>query len=192
MTSRIICTLDPHRVGANLTLNRGNLDVTTTGVCDIHRSVFGTVAAGAGQFAYQVYFWSNSRPAAGLANLCSAGIAEVGCRLNKYAGEQALSWGLRPTEAAVYNNDAVISGSASPALQPIGERRCIGVFLDMTGGTPICAWLVNGNLIFQANLTAGKFYVPAISIGSDSPGNITASLNFGQSLFDFPNFSVLK
>lgn len=190
MPSIIVATLDPHRLGPSLALGRGNLDVTATAVCDIHRSVFGTIAFGAGMAAYECYFWSTLQ--ASLANLCSIGVAEVGTALNKYAGELALSWGYRPSEAAVYNNNASISGAASPALQAVAERQCIGVFLDMTGATPICSWQVNGSLVFQANLTAGKFYVPAISIGSTVPGDVTASLNFGQSLFNFPNFSVSK
>lgn len=193
MPSRIVCTLDPHRLGPALTLGRGNLDVSTVGIVDIHRAVFGTLAAGAGQWAMECFFWSELQPQAGLANLCSVGVAEVAQGLDKYVGEQALSWGLRPAEGAVYNNNASISGSASPAIQPIAERQCIGVFLDMTGATPICAWQVNGNLIFQSNLTAGKFYVPAVSVGATSAsGIVTASLNFGQSLFNFPIFSVLK
>lgn len=192
MPSKIVATLDPHRLGDGLALSQGNLVVTTTKVCDIHRSVFGTIAIGAGKSAFEGQFWSTSRPSGGLANLCSIGLAEVSSSLAKSAGEEPASWGFRPTEAAVYNNGASISGAASPAIQTTAERMRIGVFLDCTVSPPLAVWHVNGNPIFQATLTAGKFYVPAVSIGSDAPGDVSAYINFGQRLLDFPLMTVTK
>jgi len=192
MPSKIIATLDPHRLGDKLVLSGGNLIVTCTDVADIHRAVFGTIAQGAGISAFTCYFFSNSQPSAGLANLCSVGVAEVGSSLAKYVGEESTSFGLRPTEAAVYNNNASISGSADPPIQPTAERQCIGVLLDQTVSPALCVWTVNGSVVFQATLGSGKFYVPAVSIGSSTPEDVSAQLNFGQSLLDFPIFSVLK
>jgi hypothetical protein len=192
MPSKILATLDPHRLGDGLSLSQGNLVVTTTKVCDIHRSVFGTIAMAEGKSAFECQFWSTSKPQAGLANLCSVGVAEASCSLAKYAGEEAASWGLRPTEAAVYNNNASISGAASPAIQAIPERAVIGVFLDCTASPPIAVWHVNGNPIFQATLTANKFYVPVVSIGSTVAGDVSAYVNFGQRLLNYPLMSVTK
>jgi hypothetical protein len=192
MPSKILATLDPHRLGDGLSLSQGNLVVTTTKVCDIHRSVFGTIAMAEGKSAFECQFWSASRPSAGLANLCSVGVAESSSSLAKYAGEQSTSWGFRPTEAAVYKNNASISGAASPAIQAIPERAVIGVFLDCTASPPIAVWHVNGNPIFQATLTANKFYVPVVSIGSTVAGDVSAYVNFGQRLLNYPLMSVTK
>lgn len=191
--NKIYCTLDPHRLGNDLALSQGNLVVTTTDIVDIHRAVFGTLAMASGMLAFECEFWSTSQPAAGLANLCSVGVAAVGSSLAKYVGEETTSWGFRPTEHAVYNNNASISGSASPALQAVAERNVIGVLLDNTVSPGIASWHVNGNYIFQATLTAGLFYVPAVSIGSSaSPNDVSAYLNFGQNLLKFPLFQVQK
>lgn len=192
MTSRIVCTLDPHRLGPGLALGRGNLDVTTTDVCDSQRAVFGNVAIGAGIVAFTCYFWSKSRPAAGLVGLCSVGVAQVDGPLDQTVGLDVTTWGYLVPDAQVWNRH-LISGTESPLLQPVAERMCIGVLVDMTvTPSPQIAWSVNGNLVFQADLEIDKFYLPAVSIGSDSPGDVTASLNFGQSLFDYPKFSVQK
>lgn len=192
MPSKILATLDPHRLGDGLVLSQGNLVVTTNSVLDIHRSAFGSIEMAEGMSAFECQFWSTSRPSAGLANLCSVGIAESDASLAKYVGEEATSWGFRPTEAAVYNNDASISGAASPAIQTTAERVTIGVLLDCIASPPIAVWHVNGNPIFQVTLSANKFYVPAVSIGSSTPGDVSAYLNFGQRLLNFPLMSVTK
>ena len=194
--NRIVCTLDPHRLGPGLVLSQGNLVVSCAG-SDISypamfaRAVFGTIAIAAGRVAFECSFWSTSRPAAGLSNLCSVGVAEVTEPLNQFVGHGALSYGYRPTEAQVWNNNADIStGVAAPALQPVAERQKIGVLLDCTGANPICSWQVNGSYIFQTQLHPSKFYVPAVSIGSTTPGDVSAEFNFGQFLFWYPFFSV--
>lgn len=192
MPSKVLATLDPHRLGDGLVLSQGNLVVTTTKVCDIHRSVFGTIAMAEGMSAFECQFWSTSRPSAGLSGLCRVGLAEVDSSLAKAVGEESTSWGLGPTEAEITNNNASISSGASPAIQTIAERVCHGVLLDCTVSPPIAVWHVNGNPIFQATLTANKFYVPAVSIGSTIAGDVSAYLNFGQRLLNFPLMSVTK
>jgi hypothetical protein len=179
--SRIYPTLDPHRLGANLALSQGNLVVTTSAICDFNRAVFGSLGNAIGTVAFEVYFYSQSNPAAGLVDLCSVGVAEVGCDLDKFVGKQALSWGMRTNNgsgnAGIWNNNALVGS----ALQGIAERQCIGVLLFNDPTTPRVGWHVKGNPIGQANLTAGKVYVPAISIGSAaSPSDNAAVINFGQ------------
>ncbi len=189
MASRIVCTLNPHRVGESLTLSQGNLVVSTSAVCDFNRSVFGTIDAGAGKWAFECFFWSVLQPSfPGLIDLCAVGVAEVNETLQSpvgYGGSDG---------AALYpaNGTIVQAGGTAVTVPAIGERRCIGVFLDMTPAVPICAWHVDGNLIGQVNLTAGSFYTPAISLGSTVAGDVSAYCNFGQSRFHYPLFSVLK
>ena len=103
--SRIVATLDPHRLGDGLELLQGNVVVTTNKVCDFHRMVMGSIAIGIGTVAFECYFYSTSNPSAGLVNLCSVGIAVQDAALNAYVGEEAdsngpLSWGLRTSDGA--------------------------------------------------------------------------------------------
>jgi hypothetical protein len=258
--NKVTCTLDPHRLGGGLELSQGNLVVTTTAVEDFHRAVFGTIALGVGNASFEGFVYSTSRPAAGLANLFSIGLVEVGSGLNKYVGEESTSFGLRTSDgngsAGIYKNDtlqtatAVVTGSiaattltvtavtggalnigqiitgtgitagtkitafvsgsggtgtytVSPsqtaasttitvALQAIDERRCISVFYYGDISAPKASWSVDGNYIDQVDLTAGKFYLPAVSIGSAaSPNDVAAYVNFGQRGLNYPNLTIL-
>lgn len=205
MANRILCTLDPHRCNAGLTLSQGNRVATTNAIETYNRMVFGTLAMASGQLAFECYFWSTSRPTGGLTNLCSVGVAAVNADYNSnYCGQAApvssviQSVGLRPSDgtgsatgAGIYTNNAIAAGTA--AFQSVTERLCIGVLYDALSATPIAAFHVNGSYIGQVSLTAGTFYVPAVSIGSSvAPGDVSAYLNFGQNRFDFPYMSVTK
>lgn len=111
-------------------------------------------------------------------------------------GSAVQSAGLRPsngtasaTGAGIYTNDALVGA----AMNTIDERHSIGVFLDNTASPPIVAFQLDNNYLGQVNLTAGTFYVPAVSVGSTAAaGDVSAFLNFGQARFDFPIFSVSK
>jgi len=187
--NKILCTLSPNRCNGLLSLSQGNLVVTTKEICDFHRSVFGNLAFGAGTHAFECEFWSNSNPAGGLVNLCSVGVASANSALNQCVGQGAESYGFRPSDGAgnsgIYNNNSLLTGYAQQ-----GERQVIGVALWNDPVSPFVSWQVNGNYIGQIALTAGVLYVPAVSIGSDSPGDVSAFCNFGQRLFRYPIFTV--
>jgi len=257
--NKVICTLDPHRLGDGLDLSQGNLVVTTTAAEDYHRAVFGTIALGVGNASFEGFVYSTSRPSAGLADLFSIGLVEVGSALDKYVGEESTSYGLRTSDghgsAGIYTNDtlqsttAVVTGSISGttltvtavtggalaigqvltgtgitagtkitalgtgtggtgtytvspsqtassttitvALQAIDERQCISVFYYGDVSAPKASWSVNGNYLGQVDLTAGKFYLPAVSIGSAaSPNDVAAYVNFGQRGLNYPNLTI--
>lgn len=181
--NKIICTLDPHRMGDKLALSQGNVVVTTTDVCDFHRAVFGNIAIPLNVMAFECYFWSTSNPASGLVNMCSVGIVQKGSSINKYVGEESTSYGLRTSDGAgnagIYNNNGVLT-----ALPQIAERQCIGVLLNADISNPYVSWQVNGNYLGQVALPTGKFWLPAISIGSGTPGDVSAYFNAGQHPFD--------
>jgi hypothetical protein len=44
--------------------------------------------------------------------------------------------------------------------------------------------MVDGTSVYQATLPTGMGWLPAISIGSDDPGDVSACINFGQNRFD--------
>jgi hypothetical protein len=193
MPSRILCTLDPHRLGAGLLLDQGNLVVTCAGSdisypANVNRSAFGTIAVGAGTVSFECYFYSTLRNS--LSNLAAVGVAENTCSLSAYVGSSALSWGYFPANGEIRNNGVAINDSSSPEVKPAAERQCISVLL-VQGAAPYAVWMVDGNVVFQANLTPGKFYVPAVSLGATVAGDVSACFNFGgDHLFDFPNFVV--
>jgi hypothetical protein len=193
--SRVYATLDPHRLGDGLELLQGNLVVTTNKVCDFHRMVMGSIAIGVGTVAFECYFYSTSNPSAGLVNLSSVGVAFQDAALDQYVGEEAdsngpVSWGFRPSDGA--GNAGIYAGDTD--LDPLDqrpERHCLGVLLYNDPVSPFVAWQIDGNAMGQEALPTGKFYVPAVSIGSSaSPDDNAAYLNFGQHPLDFPVFTV--
>jgi hypothetical protein len=200
MSARTFATLDPNRIDGSLSLSQGNCVVTTNAIVDYNRKALGTLAFGAGTIAFECYFWSTSRPNSGLLNLCSVGVASTACPLNLYVGgdtstASVVSCGLRPSDgsggatgAGIYSNGA-LQGSA---FNQVAERSCIGVMLVNDPTTPIVSFHVNGNNVGQFTLTAGLFYVPAVSIGSASVGDVSAYLNFGQYALDYPLMQVTK
>jgi len=183
--SVIYSVLDPNRCDANLSVQQGGLVVTTAplngAALDIHRACFGTLALGSGHIGFECQFWSNSRPSAGLVNLCSVGVATPDSLTSKMVGEQTTSFGLNICTGAnasgIYNNNALV-GSAFPQI--VAERSVISVLLYNDPSAPFVSWSVDGNYLGQATLPTGKFWVPAVSIGSATPGDVSAYLNFGQ------------
>jgi hypothetical protein len=194
MPTKIVSTLDLNRMGPLLDLAADNVTATTTDVCDFNRAIFGTLAFGAGTAAFESWIWSKSQPQAGLLNLVSIGIAAEGkCSLKKYVGSELYSFGLRPADARADNNGVQVSSDSSGAIPTIAERRCIGTYLDLTASTPIVAWFVDGNPVFQCDIPSGLFWLPAISLGSTAPGDIQIENNFGGNrLLDYPYFRVYK
>lgn len=194
--NKVYSTLDPHRVGDGLTLSQGNLVVTTTKVCDFHRMAMGTIAMGVGTVSFEGYFFSTSFPSGGLTNLTSIGVAEVGCVLNKYVGEEistdtaaaAMSWGLISSGGMTSGGPGIHAGGALLVSTPeIAERTCIGVLVKLSPSGSYASWHANGNYLGQVTLPQGKFFVPAVSIGSSaSPDDVSAYLNFGQRGLDYP------
>lgn len=194
MSTKIVCTLDRNRTGPGLELEADNVTVTTTIACDFRRAIFGTLAHGSGIVAYEAYVWSQSQPQAGLLNLVSIGlVAEGKCSVKEYVGGEPYSYGFRPADGRVDNNGVQISSNSAGSIQPVQERHCIGVYIDLSG-SPFAAWAVDGATVFQHALPSGQFWLPALSIGSSTAGDIQAECNFGGDarLLDYPYWQVLK
>jgi hypothetical protein len=177
MTGRIYSTLDRNRVGPGLLLDQSELVVTTSEVCDLNRMILGSLAAYSGTFAYELYFWSQSR--GDLSGLLSFGVALVGADLTLFVGESADSFGFLLADGEIWNDNASIE-----TVTEGGERIAVGVVLSLSPTSCTCDFLVQGSLVYQATLPTGDGWLPAISIGSDEPGDISASVNFGQNRFD--------
>jgi len=199
--SKVICTLDPNRCDSHLLLSQGFTVVTNDSIVDYNRKVLGTLAFAAGRVGFECSFWSNSRPTLGPVNLASVGVASVLSPINgtnSYVGGDTVtstvdSCGLRPSTGAstnaagIYRNNALVGS----AFQNCFERQVISVLLDCTGAAPIVSFGVQGNYVGQATLTAGLFYVPAVSVGcSTTAADISAYLNFGQYRLEFPNMWI--
>jgi hypothetical protein len=200
--SKTICTLDQNRCDQHLLLSQGFTVVTNDSIVDYNRKVLGTIAVAAGRVGFECSFWSNSRPTNGPVNLSSVGVASVLSPINgtnsNVGGDTVSSTvdscGLRPSDgsaggglAGIYRNNALV-GSTFPNCF---ERQVISVLLDNTQSPPIVSFGVQGNYVGQSVLTAGLFYVPAVSIGcSAAAGDISAYLNFGQYRLEFPNMWI--
>lgn len=190
--NRTVCTLNANACDSALTLSQGGLVVTTNKICDFHRAVHGTLPFATGTLGFECYFYSQSQPAAGLANLCSVGVAAANTPTNEYVGGLSTSYGFRPSDGAgnagIYTNNVL-----QTAFQQKPERHCIGILLVNDPVTPIMAVHLDGNYLGQVNLTAGVFYVPSVSIGSSaSATDVAAYLNFGQHNLDYPIMTVFK
>ncbi len=199
--NKIICTLDPHRLGDGLDLSQGNLVVTTTAVESFQRAVFGTIALGVGDASFEGFVYSQSRPSAGLVDLFGIGIAEVGAALDQTIGEETelttaalpMSWAYRPfcVDSGGHFGGIFAGGNLLTRLQAGTERDCISVFFYGDISAPKVSWSANGNYLGQADLSPGRFYLPAVSIGSAaSPNDVAAYVNFGQRGLNYPNLAI--
>lgn len=194
--SLVYAILDQNRCDANLSVSMGGLVVSTLNPGTYRSAVFGSLALGSGHVGFECQFWSNSQPAAGLVNMCTVGIATPDTPTNKYIGELSTSYGLNicdtaavaggtPGAGGIYNNAG--RAVATPLLV---ERRVISVLLYNDPTTPIVSWMVDGNFLGQMALPVGKTWVPAVSLGSATAGDISAYLNFGQRRLTFPTMQV--
>jgi hypothetical protein len=173
--SKTFCTLDPHRLGDGLDLSQGNLVVSTTAVCDFHRAVFGSIALGVGNAAFECYVYSTSRPAAGLANLFSVGLAEVHASLNHYVGEEAdsngvLSYGLRTSDG--HGSAGIYAGGALQTARAVVTGSISGTTLTVTAVTGGALGI--GQVLTGTGITAGTT-ITAFGSGSGGTGTYTVS-----------------
>jgi hypothetical protein len=187
VSSRTFATLDPNRIGDGLALEMGNLIVKTNAdQLSNARKCLGTVPRGTGDAYFECYFYSDTRPA-DLAETCSVGIAQVGSSLDTYVGEDADSIGLIIGTGEIQSGGSVIETVNSQA-----ERLCIGVLVRLEAGSAgdTVAFSVNGNLLYEASIPDGQFWVPAVTVSGLDAGDMRAFLNFGQRGFDYPAIVV--
>jgi hypothetical protein len=197
--SRVLCTLDPNRCDGAILLSQGFTVATNNAVVDYNRKVLGTLAFAAGRIAFECTFWSNSRPKKGPTNLASVGVVSAQTPITgAYVGGDTVTSvvdgaGLRPSDGATTPKAGLYRGNSlvGSTFDACFERQVIGVLLDNTLAAPTVSFQVNGSYSGQVALTAGLFYLPAVSIGcSASAGDISAFLNFGQYRFEYPNFWI--
>lgn len=185
MTSKTFATLNANALGEGLLLSSGNMIVTTDADgLDNHRKALGTVPRGTGDAYFECYFYSDTRPD-DLGGSCSVGIATPDSPLDEYTGEDADSFGLIVGTGEITTHD-----SAGLFVNPQAERLCIGVLLRADPVSPTVAFSVNGSLLAEIALPAGKFWVPSVTVSGLPAGDMKAFLNFGQRGFDYPAIVV--
>lgn len=179
--SKTFATLNPNAIGPGLSLDYGNLVVTTKqNGLDGNRMVLGTVPKAVGHGFIEAYFYSTFR--GDLTGLCSLGLAEVDCPLDEYVGgPSGKSWGYRPDLGGIWNAGSETDSGSS---QAIAERLCIGLYANFSDN--FAAWYVQGSQIGSVVLPSGKFWVVAIGLGATSQGagDLSAFINFGQRPFE--------
>lgn len=177
MTSRTYATLDRNRLGPGLLLDDSDLQITTNISCDGERKVLGSLPVMSGEYAFECYVWSTSQ--GDLSGLVSVGVAQPASALDAGVGSDALSVGFWPADGIVKSNGITL---ASPGDKP--ERVCLGVHLSLSPSSATCDFLVNGSVVYTADLPTGKAWLPAIGIGASSAADINAAINCGDWGFD--------
>jgi len=179
VTTRTYCLLDKGAAGDGLSVDEGGTIVTTNvNALDLQRAVLGTIAVSEGTYHFEAYCWSTSR--GDLSDLVSIGIARVDAPLNDAIGEAANTYGIWPADGELY-----ASGAKAATFDPIAERNCIGVRVVLSAGAAAVTWYLNGNELHTQELPTGQRWTPAISIGSPEAGDVSVTINAGQSRFDF-------
>lgn len=187
MTTRDYAKLDRSRLGPNLLLDDSDLQITTDSSCDGERKVLGSLPVMSGEYAYETYFWSTSQ--GDLTGLASFGLANPDSPLNVATGNDTSSVGYFFAEGEIRGltrNHGIISTLDSPGAQ--AERVCLAVHASLSPSSPYCEFLVNGTVVSTIDLPSGRAWMPSISVGSSSAGDLRAAMNAGQWRFDtLPN-----
>lgn len=180
MTSIRRCLLDRNACGDGLSIDDRGREVTTNrNALDFARAVHGDVIAQDGVFTLEAIFWSKRRGA--LANRISFGLAQPHATLANFTGYESLSYGYRPAEGQIWNNNASIA-----TVQVGTERVVLGLYVYLSAGICTATWLMNGAALHTQSLPTGKLWVPSISMGSDEAGDLSCIINGGQDRFDAP------
>lgn len=179
MTARERCYLDRNRVGEGLLLNEDDLSFTTSVDCDFNRKIIGTLPVMSGNYALELYFYSTSQD--DLSSLTSFGVAyDDGTRLDTYVGAETQSYGMLCADGVIRNNDSDVA-----TFTPIPERTAVGLELSLDPVSPNIKFFRNGAMVAAlSGLPVGKAWYPCFSIGSNSPGDVSCQVNFGQYRFD--------
>lgn len=177
MTSRRYATLDRNRLGQALMLDEAGMQITTSEVCDLNRTVLGTLPAMSGSYGYELYFWSGLQKP--FEELVSFGVANPDKALDSYVGSDTKSYGWVVGKGEIRSNNLAL---ASVAIQ--GERIPFGLRLHLSPTDCSVEWLVNGTVVETTALPTGRAWLPAISIGSEEAGDIKAIINTGLDKFD--------
>lgn len=174
--ARIYATFDAGAIGPGLELEQGGLVVVSnTAGLDIHRLARGNIATGtSGRYFYEAAFYGDGA----LADRCSVGIVQATHSLSEYAGEGALSYGLRAGDDGVYSNSVQVVG-----VDAVDKRTWIGVLVDMDALT--CSWFVDGSLVASTSIAAAPWY-PAVTVAADEAYDLRCYVNFGQYAFERP------
>lgn len=177
MTTRIYSTLDSGVAGPGLIVDSGrSIIATASNGLDNHRKAMGTLTRGNGVASFECYFWSDSRTAFSGAGV--VGVAAAHSPLDKFVGEDDLSFGFVPGTGALLSNNATIG--TGPAID---ERICIGVHVDLVN--LVVRWYAAGNFIGKAALPPGLAWAPAVTVSGAAAGDRRAYLNFNGP-FDYP------
>jgi hypothetical protein len=188
--AKTFATLNPNAKDASLILSQGNQIVTTSAPnLTGEHMVLATIPKAVGHVYFETYFWSISRGNENggtlLTGLAGVGVAELDAALNKYVGQEANTWGLRPFDGGIWNG-----GSAIVAGEPIAERTCLGTYVNFNSTSgPFLAFFTNGSFyastFLPSDSNGNEFMVAAISLGcGPDAGDLSAFVNFGQRPFD--------
>ena len=175
------CTMNPLRIGPDLTLSNGNLDITTGATSS--KIVSSTIGMTTGK-----WYWEATLTASGEILI---GVEDGTAVLAQYAGSNANTWAYDSANGQIYNNG---SGSVYGASLTTGDVLGIAVDADAKkiwfakNGT----WQNSGSPTGGTN--AAFTTLPALTFPVFSPYNAGSgcSANFGQRPFAYTAPSGFK
>lgn len=183
MTARVYSAWNPNAVGAGLALDQGNRVITTLeNALDNSRKVLGELPKANAPAYYQTELWSTPRTSFG--DAVTIGVATPISPLDQAVGADAYSCGYYPG-----NGNIIYNGTTLTTLDPIPERRKIGVYLIFAGGHAYVNFIVEGTWVYQVDLgTAGYFWLPAQTLSGGNAGELSSWTLFGGGgiAFDYP------
>ena len=178
------CTLNPLRIGANLTLSNGNLDITTG-------STGSKIASSSIGVSSGKWYWEATLNASGEILI---GIENGQASLSQYLGQNVNGWGYDSFNGAKYNN-----GSSSAYGNTFTTNDVIGVALDLDNGAIYFSkngtWQNSGVPTSGASKTGAAYTsLPAVAFPAFSPydSGSGCSANFGQRPFAYTAPSGFK
>ena len=177
MAGRRFCLLDRNRMGPLLALSETAVECTTVDACDVQRTILGDVAAMAGIYHFEVYVWSQSL--GDLSNLFWFGVAPTDAPLSGSVSNAPVSVAYSPGLGEIWQDGALFDN-----VQQQAERTCLGLRLELTPGASTVTFYVQGAPVMVVPIADGYRWLPAFSIGSDTPADVSLWVNFGQSRFD--------
>lgn len=184
MTTKLFSTLNPNALGPGLALSQGNLVVTTTqSNLNANRKVLGTLPNGTGNYRFDVQFYTTSRPTTTPVGF-DVGVATTTSDINSRPGTDANSFAYNPSTGQIRSNNAVLQTvNSSP------ERTVITILAQIAATAKMHVFL-NGTWIAVQTITAGKFWVPCLTVYGGNAADYCAYINGGQTAFDNPNLAL--
>lgn len=173
MSARTYAFWNSNALGEGLALLQGGVMVTTLqDNLSNSRKVLGTLPKGASEGFYETVFWSV--PRVSLGTNIATGLAHPDSPLDEPVGADAKSCGYYPA-----TGDIVMGGYVLDTLDPIDERKDIGIHLVFFGGHAYMIVAIEGSYGRTVDLGVATSWVAAQTLAGGIAGETSSYTRFG-------------